>query len=91
MDIDRIKKDGGYLYFWGMRDYLEPDEDGDMSSKLSYQVDCKAYRYKDLSYIFYRRPMGAGEGESYSPDKPEWHYPPPDSNTEALINFVCAQ
>ena len=39
-DFDRIKKNGGYIYIWGMIDLLVPSKTGLMSSKTYSQFDC---------------------------------------------------
>ena len=31
VDFERIRKHGGYVYYWIMDDFLEPDKDGDLS------------------------------------------------------------
>ena len=91
MDLDRIRKNDGYVYVWSLADYLKPNKTGDMSNKLYREVDCKGFRYKGLTYIFYKQPMGEGKGESSSPSNPEWDYAPPESVDETMLNTVCAQ
>ena len=91
MDLDRIRKNDGYVYFWAVTDFLKPDKYGDMSSKIYREVDCKAFRQRDLTYFFYKQPMGGGQGESFNPDNPEWKYPPPESVVEFMMDTVCAQ
>ena len=46
------------------------------------------FRYKYLSILFYKQPMGIGIGES---DKmPEgWRYPAPGSVGEFMLDYVC--
>ena len=90
VDFERIRKHDGYVYFWWLRDYLKPDEWGGMSNKVYYEIDCKAFRRRSLTYIFYNQPMGEGEGETDTPDNPEWQFPSPDSMNEFLLNKVCA-
>ena len=91
VDLDRIRKNDGYMYVWILQDDIKPDKYGDMSNKIYREIDCKGFRYKSLTYMFYKQPMGGGEGESANGDNPEWKYPPPDSNIEHIMNFVCAQ
>ena len=91
VDLDRIRKNDGYVYAWSLSDHLKPNEDGFMSSKSYREVDCKAFREKTLSYISYKQPMGEGEGRTSSPDNPKWRYPPPDSVIEILTNLICSQ
>jgi len=92
VDLERIKKHGGYVYFWQLADYLKPVEYGVFSNKRYKQVDCKLFREKLLNDSFHKEPMG--EGESYlssnEPDK-NWSYPPPNSSKETILKRVCSQ
>ena len=91
MELDRIRKNDGYVYAWMLTDYLKPDGTGNMSVKVYMEIDCKAFRRKTLTFIFYKQPMGEGEGDSQTSQNQEWHYPPPDSVSEGKLNTVCAQ
>ena len=91
VDFERIRKHGGYVYFWILSDYLKPDKYGDLSAKVYYQGDCELFRFKNLSYSFHKEPMGGGTS-STSSNKPEkeWRYPPPNSANEVVLKSVCA-
>ena len=91
VDLDRIRKNDGYFYVWSLGDYIKPTENGVLSNKVYMEVDCKAFRSKTLTFIFYTQPMGEGESETISEDNPEWRYPPPDSVIEILTNLICSQ
>ena len=90
VDFERIKKHDGYVYWWELNDWLEPNETGDLSAKSYIQGDCKKFRYKNLSWSFHKGSMGGGEISltSNTPDK-DWNYPPPDSSTEIVLKVVC--
>jgi nitrate reductase alpha subunit len=90
VDFERIRKQDGYVYFWGLNDLLKPDKDGNLSHKLYTQSDCELFRFKGLSVSFYKEPMGRGT-PSKSSNKPEndWRYPHPDSTGEVILKFVC--
>ena len=89
VDFKRIRKQGGYVYFWQLYDYLEPTKHGDLSAKKYSQGDCKQFRYKVLSYSLHKEPMGRGRSDGQEPVKKGWTYPPPNSLIENLINAVC--
>ena len=72
VDYERIRKHGGYVYYWRLSDYLNPSPHGSLSAKTYTQGDCKLFRYKDLSYYFYKEPLGRGTGDSNSPKNPQW-------------------
>jgi hypothetical protein len=90
VDFERIRKQGGYVYFWELQDLLKPNKDGDLSYKPYRQGDCKLFRYKTLSVSLHTQPMGEGtpSASSNKPEK-EWHYPPPNSPNETILKTVC--
>ena len=87
-EMDTIKENGGYIYYWVMLDYLIPTEVGNMSASRYLQGECGVGRVKTLSMIFYKQPMGKGKSETYNPP-PEWDYPAPGSLLEVTTNYVC--
>jgi len=88
VSTDTIKEHKGYVYWWDMIDYLKPNKNGEMSVKVYNQGDCGVIRYKTLSGIFYKKPMGEGSGDTYNlPD--EWNYPLPDNTDGIVLKFVC--
>ena len=89
VDFDRIRTNGGYVYYWDLTDYLEPSPTGTLSSKTYYQGDCEMFRYKYLSFIFHKQPMGEGSGKSSASINKEWNYPPPNSAVEETLEQVC--
>ena len=92
VDSERIRKHGGYVYWWNLTDYLKPNKNGTLSAKIYKQGDCKLFRFKYLSDTYYNGPMGGGEPNSSSntPDK-NWHYPSPNSVHEITLQWVCSQ
>ncbi len=91
VDFDRIRKHGEFIYYWRMTDYLKVSKYGDLSYKSYKESDCKLFRFKVLSGISYKEPMGRGAGESYSPKNPEWQYPAPNSVAEKELKIVCSR
>ena len=91
VEIDTIKEHNGYVYWWVLTNRLKPNEFGDMSVKGYFQGDCGTNRYKSLSFIFYKQPMGEDEVERVKPPNDEWEYPTPDSTGHALLSWACDQ
>ena len=93
VDFERIRKHGGYVYFWELTDYLKPSEVDRLvlSGKVYYEGDCKIFRFKALSYSFHKEPMGGGTGEVISPPKKEWTYPSPNTVSETILKRVCSR
>ena len=88
VDFERIRKHGGYVYWWELSDYSKPDKWGNLSEKLYVQGDCKMFRVKNLSYSFHKEPMGEGTGDTENPSG-KWGYPPPNSSIEIVLKSVC--
>ena len=91
VDFERIRKHGGYVYFWSLNDHLKPTKYGDFSAKMYQQGDCKLFRFKDLSISSHKEPMGVGTEKPYNPKNPEWEYPAPNSMIEIILKAVCSR
>ena len=89
VDFERIRKHGGYVYWWELSDLLKPTEQGYLSDKSYNQGDCKLFRYKNLSFSSYKEPMGGGTGEFYNKPDKDWSYPPSNSNDEFILKSIC--
>ena len=91
-DLDRIRKHDGYVYWWDLTDYLKP-KNGYFSSKFYIQGDCKLFRMKDVSALFYKEPMGKGPGLDVEIQGKygNWKYPPPNTAGEEILKLVCGQ
>jgi hypothetical protein len=90
VDFKSMKKHGGYVTYWVLRDYLKPDKFGNLSGKTYYQGDCKLFRYKSLIGSFHKEPMGGGSSVNYSPKNPDWKYPPSNSVIEKILKSYCS-
>ena len=91
VDFERIKKQNGFVYYWELINHSKPFK-GISSGKMYNQGDCKQFRYKILSYYFYKEPMGIGEPNDIgSPKNPEWIYSPPNSVVENTLKKVCSR
>jgi len=88
VDFERMRKHGGYVYFWSLTDNLKPTKHEVLSVKVFRQGDCRLFRYKVLSVSFYKEPMGGGNGNPFTPPD-KWEYAPPDSVSEDTLNSVC--
>jgi len=89
VDVARIRKHDGYVYYWMLSDYSKPYQ-GYLSYLMYKQGDCKLFRHKSLSVSFYKEPMGGGKSEKHG--IPEgWFYPPPNTVTETILKSVCSR
>ena len=71
VDFERIKKHGGYVYYWDLSDYLKPIVPSVLSAKTYKQGDCKLFRVKILSFSHHKEPMGGGTGKTSNSKNPD--------------------
>jgi hypothetical protein len=90
VDLERIKKHSGKIYYWELADYLKPIETGMISNKSYIEAECGRFRFRYLNSTFYEGPMASGTISS-SDNTPEknWRYAPPDSVKEFILKTVC--
>lgn len=94
IDFDRIRKNGGYVYYWVMSDWLEPTS-GVFSDVTYHKGDCDEFKTKWLTINYHKEPMGQGELHPASGEPSDagrnWRYPVPKSVGEKILNIVCSQ
>ena len=95
IEINSIKQNNGYFYYWTLTDFEKPNPDfkGALSIKTLWEADCsEPRRIKTLSGTTYKSPMGQGKyNESTSDKDSKWIYVAPQSRGEKWMNFVCAE
>jgi hypothetical protein len=91
VDFERIREHDGHVYFWQLQDYLKPTKYGILSGKIYNQADCKLFRYKSLSSVVHKKPMGRGWWRTSPQKRPEWKYPLPGSSGEIILKKVCSR
>jgi hypothetical protein len=90
VDLERIRKHDGYVYYWVLSDYFKPLGGSTIFSSKSYkQGDCKLFRFKSLSFIYHKEPFGRGTGNTVNNTDKEWTYPSPNSVDEILLKSAC--
>tara|TARA_B100001250_G_scaffold256250_1_gene220600 strand:- start:132 stop:524 length:393 start_codon:yes stop_codon:yes gene_type:complete len=89
IDFKRIRKQGEYVYFWQLSDYLKPIKKDNFSAKKFIQGDCKKFRYKILSSSYHKEAMGRGRSDGQDPVEKGWSYPNLNSVNEASLEAVC--
>jgi hypothetical protein len=90
VDFERIRKHGGYVYFWVLQDYAKTS--GEFLSYTTYlKGDCSLFRFKTVTDSLYRKPMGMGPRVTENYPDSEWSYPPPNRSTEIILKHVCSR
>ena len=91
VDFERIRKHGGYVYWWDLVDYLKPKESGTWSSQTYYEGDCGRFRTRILGDVYHKQSMGRDVGRSVTRENPKWVYPSPGTISEHILTIVCNQ
>lgn len=89
IDLERVRKEDGYVYWWDLVDYTKPFKPGVLSSKSYNQGDCKLFQFKSLSYSEHKEHMGGGTGVIDNNRHKEWECPPPGTVVELILTVVC--
>ena len=90
IDNDSIKEHDGYIYWWGLTDYVKPYS-GDLSVEAYFEGDCGINRWRLLSIVFFKQSMGTGQKDIQTPtgEYANWYYPPSDRIDGMLLNHAC--
>ena len=91
IDFDKILTLDGYVYYWSLIDYQKPQPH--LSATSKHQMDCSAFRQRDLTCTFYYEPMGRGARDSScsSSQNQYWysHLPYANAPVEFALKSVC--
>ena len=90
IDLDQIRKEGGFIHFWTLTDLKIPDGDGDLSYVNFVLGDCELFRIMYLTGYYYKKNMVKGilTGSTYG-QTAEWSSPETGTIDEVLLNKVC--
>ena len=89
IDIETIKKNNGYSYYWMLRDFVKP-VGVFLSGKQLMEVDCKIPRKeRGISLSGYQMSMGEGDADHTDNILNEWIYSSPGQVSEIKIDLVC--
>ena len=89
LDLERIRKVDGYIYFWMLIDLKEPVQRY-LSIQYYKKGDCRVFRSKNMSSTYYPRRMGKGTGETFNAPE-QWTYPKPGTSYEGVLKAVCSR
>jgi len=94
LDIDTIKKQGRYVYYWELDDLSKPiitKSSGTRiySAKKRVQVDCEKESTRITVAHYYLGNLGKGKFWGTDDTTRDWFYPPPRTTFYALMEFVC--
>ena len=91
VNMERLKEDKDFIYFWQLINYKEKDEYGDMSAKIYVQGECETFKFKWLKVSYHKMYMGR---DYVKPGKPSdlvsgWQFPITNSTSYTVLDHVC--
>ena len=96
LELDSVRKINDIIFIWSLKDYKEPQKNGNLSTKYYSMYDCNKMKYKVLSIIEYKTNMGRGRNFRYAKNisnessDTNWIYPSIDSKDFVKISSICS-
>ena len=88
VDLSSIKKVDNNVFFFRLMDYVKPTNQGDLSSKIYFEVNCLDLSFRYIKDFYYKEPMGNGEYRIFD-EIGEWENNTKGSIGETTREFVC--
>tara|TARA_B100001769_G_C21620171_1_gene347636 strand:- start:99 stop:497 length:399 start_codon:yes stop_codon:yes gene_type:complete len=88
VDLFSIKKVGNNVFFFRLMDYIKPTKQGDLSSKIYFEVNCLDLSFRYIKDFYYKQPMGNGEYTIFD-EIGKWENNTKGSIGEDVRKFVC--
>ena len=88
VDLSSIKKVGNNVFYFNLMDYIKPTNQGDLSAKNYFEVNCLDLSHRYIKDFYYKEPMGNGEYTIFD-EIGEWENNTKGSIGEKARKFVC--
>ena len=88
VDLTSIKKVGNNAFYFRLMDYIKPSDQGDLSSKVYFEVNCLDLSYRYIKDFYYKEPMGNGEHQVFD-EIGDWNNNVKGSIGEDARKFAC--
>ena len=88
VDLSSIKKVGNNIFYFNLMDYIKPTNQGDLSAKNYFEVNCLDLSFRYIKDFYYKEPMGNGEYTIFD-EIGEWENNTKGSIGEDAREFVC--
>jgi len=88
VDLSSIKKVGNNIFYFNLMDYIKPTNQGDLSAKNYFEVNCLDLSFRYIKDFYYKEPMGNGEYTIFD-EIGEWENNTKGSIGDKVRKFVC--
>ena len=91
VDLQRIEKHDGKVYYWELNDFPKPSADGTFSIMIYGEAECESFKYRFLKTTWHTKPMGEGKSHQTLKNASDamWGYPSRYSSKERALKLVC--
>ena len=91
VDLQRIRKHDGKVYYWELNDFPKPSADGTFSIMIYGEAECGSFKYRFLKTTWHTKPMGEGKSHQTfkNADDAIWGYPSRYSSKKRALKLVC--
>ena len=89
IDLSSAKILGASRFYYRMRDFLRPDKEGQLSSKIYIEVNCDNLSDRYLQHTWFKEPMGNGTPSNSSNDANQWEADIAGSIGSIINKYVC--
>lgn len=90
LEMSTIRKNGNTVKVWELVDYRTPDQ-GDLSSKLLREFDCKEGTSRLIAGSFYTGNMGSGKTNAPVNKIADWKPIIPETMGEEIWKYACGK
>jgi hypothetical protein len=90
IDPATIRNEGNVRKVWVLQDLKQRHKDGDLSTRMRYEYDCKGDRFRMLSLSSHTGQMARGQTLVNDNEPDAWYDVPPKTITEFVLKLVCA-
>lgn len=92
IDFQSIRNDGNLRKVWIIQDIKQRDKDGEMSSRLRFEFNCKEERNRILAISTHTGRMAGGKTLfTGGADPMGWNEIPPNTPFMRILKIVCAK
>ena len=90
-DKSRIKRTGGSIYVWELKNNKKIINEFGIRSIIFYnEYECEIGRFRILTTNYYKGPMGANQIDLAYQAPKDWMYPGPNSDAEKIMKIFCS-
>ncbi len=90
INYDSIEIKDGYVFYWFLMNFLEPNKNGPKSTSMYLKADCNKLEVQPIKALFFHEAMGKNKkNEFYYSSKESWRSYNMNSTPGIMLSSVC--